>query len=138
MLRALILPAALVLSWGLSSGVAAQPGSPAATADAGPQPSDFVRRPFWTRRPTANDMARLYPPHQRGIEAFVTLECVVGEQGQLSACEIIKESPPGLGFGESTIRLSKLFKMKLTDSDGASVVGRKQHLPVRWYAGYSR
>ena len=43
-----------------------------------------------------------------------------------------------MGFGESTIRLSKLFKMKLTDADGAPVAGRKQHLPVQWHAGFSR
>ena len=98
----------------------------------------YVIRPNWLRRPSANDMRRLYPRTQRGVEAFVSLDCIVDEQGQLSTCEVVKETPAGMGFGESTIKLSKLFKMRLTDADGAPVAGRKQHLPVRWYAGFSR
>jgi hypothetical protein len=43
-----------------------------------------------------------------------------------------------MGFEESTIKLSKLFKMRLTDAGGVPVAGRKLHLPLRWYAALSR
>jgi periplasmic protein TonB len=98
----------------------------------------YVIRPVWLRRPSAQDMRRLYPPQQRGVEALVTADCLVDERGQFSTCEIVKESPAGRGFGESTVRLSKFFKMKPLDADGTPVAGRKLRLPVRWYANLSR
>jgi hypothetical protein len=98
----------------------------------------YVIRPMWLRRPSADDMRRLYPPQQKGVEGFVSADCLVDERGQFTSCEIVKETPAGMGFGESTIRLAKLFKMKPIDADGASVAGRKLRLPVRWHASLSR
>lgn len=98
----------------------------------------YVIHPRWLRRPAVEDLQRLYPREQRGVEGFVIADCLIDERGTFSTCEIVEERPAGKGFGESTIRLSKLFKMTLTDADGAPVAGRKLHLPVRWYAGYSR
>lgn len=98
----------------------------------------YVIRPMWLRRPSADDMRRLYPSQLRGIEGFVRADCVLDERGQFTSCEIVEETPAGMGFGESTVRLAKLFKMKPVDADGASVAGRKLSLPVRWYASLSR
>lgn len=97
-----------------------------------------VVRPIWLRRPSADDMRRLYPPQQRGVEGFVTADCLLDERGQFASCDIVEERPAGMGFGESTIRLAKLFKMKPMDADGAPVAGRRLRLPVRWYANLSR
>jgi protein TonB len=93
---------------------------------------------MWLRRPSADDMRRLYPLQERGVEGIVSADCVLDEGGQFTSCEIVEETPVGKGFGDSTIRLAKLFKMKPIDADGVPVAGRKLRLPVRWHAGLSR
>lgn len=98
----------------------------------------YVIRPMWLRRPSADDMRRLYPSQQKGVEGFVSADCLLDKRGQFTSCEIVNETPAGMGFGESTMRLAKLFKMKPIDADGASVAGRKLRLPVRWHASLSR
>lgn len=98
----------------------------------------YVVKPMWLRRPSSDDMRRLYPSKRRGVEALVSADCLLDERGQFTSCEIVKETPAGMGFGESTVRLAKLFKMKPMDADGAPVAGRKLRLPVRWYASLSR
>jgi protein TonB len=96
---------------------------------------DMVVHPFWTRRPSADDLRRLYPKQVRGITADVVLSCLIDGRGTFQTCEVVEETPAGLGFGESTIRLARIFRMKPVDADGALVAGRRLRLPVRWYAG---
>jgi protein TonB len=92
----------------------------------------YVTHPVWTSRPSASDLRRLYPPGGKGITGQVAADCLIDESGRFTSCEIVSEEPAGLGFGTSTIELSKLFKMKLLDADGVAVPGRKLRLPVRW------
>jgi hypothetical protein len=98
----------------------------------------YIVRPIWTRRPSANDLERLYPKGAGAVTADVRADCTVDDTGAFKTCEIVSESPTGMGFGESTIRLSKLFRMKAIDGDGAPVAGRKVRLPVRWWAQFGQ
>lgn len=74
---------------------------------------------------------------ERAIAKFAR-NIVAAKLGGLRSCDIVKESPAGLGFAESTVRLSKLFQMKAADADGNPVAGRRLYLPVRWDAAFGR
>ena len=108
--------------------------SPAANAPrAATGPDNPVTRPLWTRRPTQNDLVKFYPPGISGIKATVLARCLIDATGKFSSCDILQEEPARMGFGEATIRLSKLFQMKPADGEGMPVAGRKLNLPVVWY-----
>jgi len=98
----------------------------------------YIAHPIWMHRPSANDLERLYPNGVRGVTADVRADCTIDEGGRFTTCAIVSENPAGLGFGESTIKLSKLFRMKAVDGDGAPVAGRKLQLPVRWWAQFGQ
>src|SRR3954465_521852 len=100
-------------------------GAPAAATDVPADIAGYVVHPYWTNRPTREDLERLYPSKARGIQGDVKVDCVVDENGRFSSCDVVSESPSGLGFGDSTIALSKLFRMKPVDGDGLLVAGRK-------------
>lgn len=100
------------------------------------QVENYVTHPIWTRRPDAMDLERLYPRGVHGITANVLAECLIDDEGKFTTCTIGRETPASLGFGDATMKLSKLFRMKLIDADGAPVAGRKLQLPVRWDAGF--
>jgi hypothetical protein len=114
--------------------VASLLGTPGASA----QGESLVMHPHWTKRPSWDDLRKLYPKGVRGVTADVVASCRIDDQGRFTSCDIVRESPSGLGFGESTIRLSKLFQMRTIDGDGSPVAGRKLSLPVRWDASLSR
>lgn len=57
----------------------------------------YVIHPRWLRRPSAEDLQRLYPREQRGVEGFVIADCVIDERGTFSTCEIVEERPGGEG-----------------------------------------
>jgi hypothetical protein len=108
------------------------------TPDASAQGESLVMHPHWTKRPSWDDLRKLYPKAVRGVTANVEASCRIDDQGRFTSCDIVKESPSGLGFGESTVRISKLFQMKAIDGDGSPVAGRRLSLPVRWDARLGR
>ena len=107
-------------------------GAPAAAQEG----DNHVVHPLWTHRPTAEDLHRLYPRKVHGVTGEVILNCTIDDNGRFGACDVVKEEPGGQGFGEATIRLSRLFQMRTVDGDGSLVAGRTMHLPVKWWAGF--
>lgn len=96
--------------------------------------AEAVVRPDWTSRPSAEDLARLYPPRamRYDMEGRATVKCVVTGGGELSDCQITSELPAAEGFGEATLKLAPHFRMKSLDGDGQPVAGRPVRIPVRW------
>jgi TonB family protein len=90
--------------------------------------------PEWARRPSAEDMARYYPERAQRLEQSgqATISCVVLATGDLSDCSIVSESPPDMGFGDATLRASRLFKMKPVTLLGQPVHGGRVRIPVTW------
>ncbi|HYD73954.1 MAG TPA: energy transducer TonB, partial [Candidatus Binatia bacterium] len=75
----------------------------------------------WVERPTGQDFARNYPHDaiRNNIEGRVVLDCLVGADGRLS-CAVISENPPGHGFGDASLRISREFRAARKTVDGRS------------------
>jgi hypothetical protein len=40
-----------------------------------------------------------------------SIQCVLGEQGALTACKVLSESPTGIGLGDAAMKMSQIFKL---------------------------
>jgi TonB family protein len=100
------------------------------------QPSQHavVVKPAWSVTPNGADFARLYPARARAkrVEGMAVMRCRVALAGALSACAIVRESPRGMGFGDATLRMAPLFRMKPGSVNGTPVAGAVIHIPVRF------
>jgi periplasmic protein TonB len=102
-----------------------------------------VTQPNWIERPTAADIARLYPAQaaREGLAARVAMTCRFGADGRLANCGIAKSEVEGattpridieMDFGTATLQLAKLFRAAPMGRDGAPVAGGIVRIPVRW------
>lgn len=87
----------------------------------------------WLEQPDARDFARYYPDRaqERGQEGRATVECIVDAGGRLS-CTITSEDPPGWGFGEATLRVSRHFRVAAATSSGQATSGGRIRRTIRW------
>ena len=105
-----------------------------------PAPAPEVKRPSvitkpdFSRRPSNDDMTRYFPDRAQrmGQSGRATLNCTVTVKGTLENCSVSGEDPPDFGFGDATMKVSKLFKIKPKTLDGAPVEGGEIHIPLRW------
>ena len=91
--------------------------------------------PDWLRLPTGNDVVHYYPEQARlkSIGGRAVISCKVSADLHVEACTVISEDPPGFGFGDAAIKLSKLFIMKPNGRDGTpAVIGASVTLPIRF------
>lgn len=97
-----------------------------------PTPSVITNAVF-TEQPDARDFARYYPERaqERGQEGRATVECIVGADGRLN-CTITNEDPPGWGFGEATLRVSRHFRVAPATRDGSPTSGGRIRRTIRW------
>ncbi len=98
-----------------------------------PRPPAIVN-PEWSRRPNAEDLARYYPEEaqRQEREGRATINCTVKANGTLEGCTIVSEDPPGLGFGDATLRASRLFKARPQTREGQPVDGGTVRIPLVW------
>jgi TonB family protein len=68
----------------------------------------------WLIRPTADDMARVYPSNARRhhIDGEVKLKCDADEDGYLSDCQVTAEQPAGQGFGNAALEITAYMRMR--------------------------
>jgi protein TonB len=98
-----------------------------------PRPS-IITKPDWSRRPTSEDLARYYPERAERMqrEGKATITCKVKANGTLEQCSIVSEDPADMGFGDATLKASRLFKMKPMSKDGNPVDGGTVSIPLVW------
>jgi hypothetical protein len=67
----------------------------------------------WRKRPNGDDMARYFPIEARNRElpGWVIIECLTEEKGDLKDCQVLNETPTGVGFGDAGLALAKFFKL---------------------------
>lgn len=114
----------------LIAAPAAEPPPPAA------EPVVIVQ-PDWTVRPTGEDIMRLFPAKavETGTSGQAIVQCAVLADGSLDHCQVVAEEPQGMGFGEASVQMAVIFKMKPTMADGSSVDGAQVLIPLSWSLG---
>jgi protein TonB len=112
---------------------------PAADA-AAPPPAEqtFIVQPEWEKQPQGEDIMRLYPVDavKTGASGQAVVQCDVLADGNLDHCLVVAEQPQGLGFGEASVQMAGLFKMRPVTADGASVDGAQVLIPLNWNLGH--
>jgi protein TonB len=108
------------------------PAPPETATD--PQPPK-ITAPAWIRKPTGEDIARVYPPRAQsaGIRGRIVMKCGVTAEGRLADCAIVEETPPGEHFGEAGLKLSRLFLMRPMTKDGLPISGGSISIPIHFW-----
>ncbi len=75
---------------------------------------------------------RYYPEkaQRMNVNGKAILDCRIEATGNLSDCQVVSETPPGLGFGHSALCMTPLFKNSTVDKSGESLVGTRVTVPV--------
>lgn len=97
-----------------------------------PTPS-VITNPVFLQRPDVRQFSQYYPEraNEREVEGRATIDCIVGADGRLS-CTVTSEDPPGYGFGEATLRISRFFRIAPATRDGVPTSGGRFRTTVRW------
>lgn len=84
--------------------------------------------------PDADDLARYFPDRAQRMNqnGSVRMSCVVTASGTLQDCSVVSETPADFGFGESAVKMAKLFKMAPKTEDGSPVGGARVTIPIRF------
>jgi TonB family protein len=93
-----------------------------------------ITQPDWAQVPTPDDLARVYPKaaDQDHLGGVATIDCRVGQDLRLHACRVAAEVPPEDGFGAAALELSKRFKARAVDREGAPAAGGAVRIPIRF------
>jgi TonB family protein len=107
------------------------PPVPPSKLYAPPPPGAPVAKPVWVQKPTAADIARVYPAaavkaHDRG---YATLACKFTPAGRLRDCKVVNESFSS-GFGAAALKLADSFRAKPVSADGDQVGGGTVLIPI--------
>jgi len=63
--------------------------------------------------------------------AVALLNCLVKQDGHLTACTVQEESPGDLGVGQAALTMASQFQVDLLGPDGKSRAGSYIQVPVR-------
>ena len=83
--------------------------------------------PRLVRGPSSADLRREHPPAafraRQGGRGEVS--CVIRADTTLEACRLVRETPPGYGFGEAALRAARYFRLQPPTRDGVTLAGER-------------
>ena len=114
--------------------VAAIAATPAASTPGPDAPADLTARDVELLASTSFDYSAVYPEaaQRKRIEGEALVRCIVGTDLRLSDCRVVRETPSGQGFGEATIRVAMLLRLKGTTLAGEPTPGRGFLFPLKF------
>jgi protein TonB len=109
----------------------------AATLAAAGAAADGVRivdDPVWERQPSLGDVIDVYRTQRVPVwkGGHAAIRCRVTGRGELTACRVASEDPPGAGFGAAALKLAPIFRMRATGRDGRPVQGAQVTVPIEF------
>lgn len=123
MAKAGIMAAALLLT--SLSAFAQNPSDNAPTAPQAPPTPSAPVKPDWMRMPTGDQVGNILPKAalRKNVQGEAQIRCTVKDDGGVTGCKAISETPQGYGFGDAAVTGSKYFQMRGTKYGGPSVGG---------------
>lgn len=119
------------------TGAAAAISIPQAEIEAAFRPTPRVQSgPPLVRRPTQEVLNQHFPAVARaaGVEGAATVRCTVQPNFRLDQCEVVREEPPGYGFGDAAILIMREYmEVAPTTTSGESTVGGQLQRQFRWF-----
>lgn len=98
-----------------------------------PSPKVTIAAPIWLERPTAAQVETARPPLATafGLEGRVQLACTVAQLGIVDTCDVVEESPNGVGFGAAAQTLRGYFRLSsaMLQRDAGDVVVAEIRFP---------
>jgi TonB family protein len=91
------------------------------------------KNPDWKHVPTRDQLVSIWPRAalEKGLNGKAEITCTTTTQGSLRDCTVVREAPPGAGFGQAAIALSPQFLMTPKMCGGRPVQGDVQ-IPVNF------
>lgn len=89
--------------------------------------------PDWLVKPSAENMARVYPraARKQRVEGRAVLTCVVDTNGFLSDCAVADETPKDAGFGNAALEVTGYMRMRPATTLGVPVES-DVNVPIRF------
>lgn len=93
-----------------------------------------IQEPDWVSKPTFDQLYHAYPAlaAEMGIGGRAVIACRVSALGVLEACEVVDETPKGIGFGFAGLSMSEYFRMRPLTVNGRGVPGGDVRIPLRF------
>lgn len=85
-------------------------------------------------QPKSEPAAQFYPPEalKARVEGHATALCTVQASGDLTACAITEETPPGYGFGAKVLETVQYIRVYSLSKYGAPTKGRLIAVPMKF------
>jgi TonB family protein len=68
-------------------------------------------------------------PMNQPTDGKVVLECMVADEGSLTDCLVVEETPPGHGLGQRALEASAKLKMDVKNVGGMATTGARVRIP---------